>query len=247
MTMVNSPRVSAPSLVGRASAARSPRRTSSCSLVSSRQTAAWRGAEPFRQRRERARRRAGRFRTGSASPECGASSAMRVRRWPSFAGRKPSKKNRSVGRPATLSAASAAEAPGTAITGEPGLARRAHQLEAGIGNQRRAGVRNQRDRPRRRRAAPAASAAPLRRCARGRASAGWLCRNGRAACGSPWCPRRRSGRRRPAFPARASVMSRRFPIGVATRCRPAGEARRLDRLPGQDVGLGRDLPACRPL
>ena len=45
--------------------------------------------------------------------------AMRVRRAPSFGGRKPSKKNRSVGRPATASAASAADGPGTAFTGNP--------------------------------------------------------------------------------------------------------------------------------
>ena len=40
-------------------------------------------------------------------------------------GRKPSKKNRSVGRPATLSAASTAEAPGSAVTVMAGLARAA--------------------------------------------------------------------------------------------------------------------------
>ena len=45
-----------------------------------------------------------------------ASSAMRARRCPSFPGRKPSKKKRSVGSPATVSAASTADAPGSAVT-----------------------------------------------------------------------------------------------------------------------------------
>ncbi len=75
-----------------------------------------------------------------------ASSAMRSRRWPSFGGRKPSKKNRSVGRPATASAASAADGAGHRVDGVTGLARRAHQLEARIGNERRAGVGDERDR-----------------------------------------------------------------------------------------------------
>ena len=44
---------------------------------------------------------------------------MRAARWPSLAGRKPSKKNRSVGSPAMLSAASAAAAPGTVTTTYP--------------------------------------------------------------------------------------------------------------------------------
>ena len=44
---------------------------------------------------------------------------MRVRRAPAFDGRKPSKKNRSVGSPATVSAISAAEAPGAAVTASP--------------------------------------------------------------------------------------------------------------------------------
>ena len=70
---------------------------------------------------------------------------MRVRRAASFAGRKPSKKNRSVGRPLTVSAASTADAPGSAVTSRALLARRAHQLVAGVGDQRRAGIGDQRD------------------------------------------------------------------------------------------------------
>ena len=48
-----------------------------------------------------------------------ASSAIRARRAVSFAGRKPSKKNRSVGSPATVSAISAEEGPGAALTACP--------------------------------------------------------------------------------------------------------------------------------
>ena len=70
---------------------------------------------------------------------------MRERRWPSFAGRKPSKKKRSVGRPATVSAASTAEGARQGGDAVAGFAGRPHQLEAGIGDERRAGVRHQRD------------------------------------------------------------------------------------------------------
>ena len=70
---------------------------------------------------------------------------MRVRRGPAFAGRKPAKKKRSVGKPATASAASTAEAPGNAVTAVPGRARFARQLVAGIRNERRAGIGHERD------------------------------------------------------------------------------------------------------
>jgi hypothetical protein len=63
-----------------------------------------------------------------------------------FGGRKPAKKKASVGRPAATSAAITAEGPGTGTTAVAGLARRLHQLEAGIGDERRPGVRDQRHR-----------------------------------------------------------------------------------------------------
>ena len=75
-----------------------------------------------------------------------ASSAMRAAFCVAFAGRKPSKKNRSVGSPETVSAVSTDDAPGIAMTAEARLMRRAHELEAGIGDQRRAGIRDQCDR-----------------------------------------------------------------------------------------------------
>ena len=148
---------------------RSPRRTSSCSLVSSRQTAACALAEFLGQRRPACGRCADRFRTGSASRGYSCSSAMRVRRWPSFGGRKPSKKNRSVGKPATASAASAADGAGRRADRKPGLAGRAHQLEAR--DRKSAACRHRKPaRPiRRRQAGRAASAGPPRRCARDRA------------------------------------------------------------------------------
>jgi len=55
-------------------------------------------------------------------------------------------KNRSVGRPATPSAVSTAEAPGIAVTASAGVLRGAHQPIARIGNQRRAGIGHHRDR-----------------------------------------------------------------------------------------------------
>ena len=69
-----------------------------------------------------------------------------LRRAALFGGRKPSKKKRSVGRPATASAASTAEGPAPRSPRCPARVRLAHQLVAGIGDQRRAGVRHQRDR-----------------------------------------------------------------------------------------------------
>ena len=60
-------------------------------------------------------------------------------------GGKPAKVNRSVGRPDEASAVSGADAPGMAIDGDALLRRLAHQLVAGIGNQRRAGIRHQGD------------------------------------------------------------------------------------------------------
>ena len=75
-----------------------------------------------------------------------ASSAMRVRRWPSFGGRKPSKKNRSVGSPATAKRRKRRRRAGHGVHRETGLAGGADQLEARIGNQRRAGVRHECDR-----------------------------------------------------------------------------------------------------
>ena len=79
-------------------------------------------------------------------PGTAASALIRSRRAALRGGRKPSKKKRSVGRPATQSAASAAEAPGAAVTARPGGDRLGDQLEAGVGDERRAGVGDQRQR-----------------------------------------------------------------------------------------------------
>ena len=70
---------------------------------------------------------------------------MRFWRAPVWAARKPSKKNRSVGKPATESAASTDDAPGSAVTAVAGLASRSHQFVARVGNQRCARVRYQCD------------------------------------------------------------------------------------------------------
>src|SRR6516225_1474952 len=70
------------------------------------------------------------------------SSLMRARRAPSFAGKNPSNKNRAVGRPLSVRAASTAEAPGNVVTRAPA----AHELVTGVGDERRPGVRDQRDR-----------------------------------------------------------------------------------------------------
>ena len=74
-----------------------------------------------------------------------ASSAMRARRSPSRAGRNPSKVNRSVGRPAMLSAAVMAEGPGTATTLMPSCATRRTSSNPGSDKQRRPRVAHQRN------------------------------------------------------------------------------------------------------
>ena len=171
-----------------------------------------------------------------------ASSAMRVRRAPSFGGRKPSKKNRSVGRPATASAASAADGPGTAVTGKSGLAGRAHQLEARIGNERRAGVGHQRDRLAR--GEPRQELRPRRRGVvlvvgrqrrRDAVVVEQLPRDPRVLAGDQ--VGRGEGLQRPQRDV-AQVADR-----GGDEVQPGGEPRRLDRLPGQDIRPGAILGA----
>ena len=87
------------------------------------------------------------------TPSCAAraaSSASRRRRSPALRGRKPSKQNRSTGRPETASAVSTADGPGTAVTRMPGLDRGDHQPIAGVGDRRHAGVGDRPPRSRRR-------------------------------------------------------------------------------------------------
>ena len=87
--------------------------------MSSRQTAASRGAEPCGEIGERRGEPRAALVQDQRCRDARELGDARAPRWPSFGGRKPSKKNRSVGRPATVSAASAAEAPGTAVTACP--------------------------------------------------------------------------------------------------------------------------------
>ena len=130
-------------------------------------------APPGPRRGRRAPRRgAGRSRTGRGSPECASSSAMRARRAPLLR-RQESLEEEAVGRKArTVSAASTAEAPGSAVTACPAARARAPACSR---DRRPAACRHRRPARRRRprRAAPAASAAPPRHCARDRASAAW--------------------------------------------------------------------------
>ena len=110
--------------------------------------AADRGGAGPKSRGEIGKRRAKRGPLSNSTSVAGmaASCAMRFCRAACLGGRKPSKKKRSVGRPATPSAVNTAEAPGTATTTWPASACRAHQFVAGIGNKRRAGIGDQRDR-----------------------------------------------------------------------------------------------------
>ena len=92
-------------------------------------------------------------------------------RSPALDGRKPAN-DETVGRkPANVSAVSAAEAPGTACTGDTLRDRLAHQLEAGVGDQRRSGIADQRDARALSQLGAAGGAARARHCGRYRRSA----------------------------------------------------------------------------
>ena len=153
-----------------ASAARSPRRTSSCSLVSSRQTAASRAARVRRRdRRARAARRGPVSNSTSvAGMRCELGDARATLRLLRPAESPRRRIGRSAG-PQTVSAASTAEAPGSAVTAWPASRAARTSLKpgseiSGVPASDTSAI-----------AAPsasrrqAASAAPPRRCARDRA------------------------------------------------------------------------------
>ncbi len=119
ITITNSPRVSASPRIMRGERGQ---RVAPHFLVQLGQFAADRGlarAEGLRRDRRACRRCAVRIRTGRGVAGMRASSAMRARRCVAFGGRKPSKKNRSVGSPETVSAVSTDDAPGIAMTARP--------------------------------------------------------------------------------------------------------------------------------
>ena len=129
---------------------------------------------------------------------------MRSRRAADFAGRKPSNTNRSLGRPATDSAAMAAHGPGTGDTSPPASRTARTSAISRIADQRRARIgRSARHRCRRasaRRCAPPARA----RCARAARSCARCCRRARAAARCGACPRPRRARPRAAPRPRAA-------------------------------------------
>ncbi len=86
------------------------------------------------------RRHGAAIRKRQALPGIAASAAIRSRRAADFGGRKPSKKKRSVGRPATTSAVRTAEGAGDRGDRQALRQRGSDELVAGVGNQRRAGV-----------------------------------------------------------------------------------------------------------
>ena len=116
-TMVTSPRT--PSAAQSASVATGPRRTSSWVLVSSRHTAAARSAPKASAIADRAACVRWGASKNTIVRSSAASAASRRARSPALRGRKPSKQNRSTGRPETASAVSTADGPGTAVTSMP--------------------------------------------------------------------------------------------------------------------------------
>ena len=174
-----------------------PRITSSWSLVSSRAIAMRRSPKATSASRSRICTRRGDSKTTSVLGSWRSESSRRMRS-PGLRGRNPSNVNRSVGRPESTSAASAADGPGTTLHVDPGFDRAVHQAVAGIGDRRHAAVGDERHRAPR---AGGVRSAP--RCARARC----LRRTTPSVCGDPGpgaggrsggCPHTRRGRRRPA-------------------------------------------------
>ena len=150
--------------------ARSPRRTSSCSLVSSRQTAASRAPSPAARSASVAASR-GPLSNSTRVAGMRASSPMRVRRAAPWRAGSPRRRTGRSAAPRPSAPPAPPTAPGAAVTAWPASLRLAHQLEARVGDQRRAGIRDQRDGAAGGKPLPEASAAPPRRCGRDRASA----------------------------------------------------------------------------
>ena len=144
MTRTNSPRIS-PAAPLCASASRSPRRTSSCSLVSSRQMAASRAPSPAARSASVAAIR-GPVSNSTIVEGTRASSAMRARRAACLGGRKPANKNWSVGRPAIGQGREHGRRPRQRRDRMAGVLGGAHQLVSRVGDKRRAGVRYERNR-----------------------------------------------------------------------------------------------------
>ena len=146
------------------------RRTSSCSLVSSRATAAGRGAQRLGSFGRHGGQALGRFEQDQRRRDRG-----------QLLQRPPPRRPWPAGSPGTGNGRSAARRRqgGEQPPRRRGPAHRdaavrglAHQLVAGVGDERRAGVADQRHHVAPRAAAPAAAAGPGRRCARGRAEGG---------------------------------------------------------------------------
>ena len=137
------------SLLGKITAARCsvPAYVVSNRFVNSRLTAALRCRAEYGARSRRSSTQADE--APRRRPACAARDAVssrRARRAADFAGKKPSKTNRSVGSPATDSAAIAAQGPGTTTTFTPRARASADQVETRVADQRRARVRYKRDR-----------------------------------------------------------------------------------------------------
>ena len=228
ITMTTSPRPSiSPADAAAASVPRVPRRISSWSFVSSRQTAAGRPSPQTDARSASvpASRPGASKRTAVRSSE--ASRATRSRRSRPRRGRNPSKLQRGPAIPAATSAARTADAPGIGTTVPPSAA---HAATSAAPGSETSGVPASVTRARSR---------PDRRCPR---SVGRVAALFRAWCGTrwvvmPWRAKSRrvirvssaatSGTARSVSIAR-SVTSPRLPIGVATTyrraARPAGSA-----------------------
>ena len=122
-----------------------PRMTSSWSLVSSRAIAMRRSPNATNASRSRICTRRGDSKTTSVLGSWRRASSRRMRS-PGLRGRNPSNAKRSVGRPDSTSAASAADGPGTHPHVDPGFDRAVHQAVAGIGDRGHAAVGDERHR-----------------------------------------------------------------------------------------------------
>ncbi len=139
-TTTTSPRT--PGAAHSASSASVPRATSSCSFVSSRQTAARSvGAERRGHVGEGCRDPGGRLEEDHRARLAGEGARGRRGARPDLRGRNPSNVKRSVGSPETASAVSTALGPGIDRDGDPRLRRGGDEPVARVADRRHAGIR----------------------------------------------------------------------------------------------------------
>ena len=228
-----------------ATSAASPRTTSSCSLVSSRQTASGRAGSRSASAASVAGSRRGDSKATTGRPGTSSRSSRR----PIAAGllrQEPGEDEPAAGHARGDQRGGHGGRARQHLDREPGRQRRGDQPRAGIGDGRHPGIGEQAD--------PLARADPLDQAGdprrlvvlgqRDQRQGDAVAAKQRLASGG--CPRRRPRPQRAAHPARAAVTSARFPIGVGqTTSAPLTAPARLRRARRRRCPGWRRRPGCR--